>query len=308
MVSVIIPNYNHAQYLDERIQSVLNQTYKDFEVIILDDCSTDNSLEVINKYKNYPHVTQIVVNKPNCGSPFKQWHKGFELAKGDIIWIAESDDYCEPTFLERLTTAMSQREDCVVAFCKILSFEPNGCKRISTPLELQEGIYESKIFISDFMSWHPTIVNASGAIFKRSIAMAIDNRYLNFRGAGDRMFWVEMAEQGSIAYVDIPLNYFRQHNSNSSSRNFNSGTNQREDKIILDYIYQKGFINDEKYNHCRTRYIHRWILPISNQILRFQLLTIWEPKFSKRLRFLYAVSKIRLFLRSILGKKDTDKC
>ena len=52
LVSIIIPNYNHAQYLDERIQSVLKQTYQNFEVIILDDKSTDNSLEVINKYKD----------------------------------------------------------------------------------------------------------------------------------------------------------------------------------------------------------------------------------------------------------------
>ena len=306
MVSVIIPNYNHALYLDERIQSVLNQTYQDFEVIVLDDCSTDNSLEIINKYRNNPHISQIVVNEQNCGSPFKQWHKGFELAKGDIIWIAESDDYCEPTFLEKLTTAMSQRENCVVAFCKTLSFYPNGCKRVATPLDLQEGIYESKKLISDFMSWDPTIANASGAIFKRATAMAIDNRYLNFKGAGDRMFWVEMAEQGTIAYVDTPLNYFRQHDSNSTSNNFKNGTNQREDKIILDYIYQKGYINKEKYNHCRVRYIHIWVLPLSNQLLRFQLLTLWEPNFSKRIRFLYSVSKIRLFLKSILGKKYTD--
>lgn len=82
LVSVIIPNYNHAQFLDERIQTVLNQTYQNFELIILDDKSTDNSLEVINKYKNDPHVSEIVVNEENSGSTFKQWHKGFELAKG----------------------------------------------------------------------------------------------------------------------------------------------------------------------------------------------------------------------------------
>ncbi|MDO5340840.1 MAG: glycosyltransferase family A protein [Bacteroidia bacterium] len=71
LVSVIIPNYNHARYLDQRIQTVLNQTYQNFEVIILDDKSTDNSLEVIAKYKVNPHISQIVINEQNSGSPFK---------------------------------------------------------------------------------------------------------------------------------------------------------------------------------------------------------------------------------------------
>ena len=110
MVTVIIPNFNHARFLDERIRSVLNQTYQDFEVMILDDCSTDNSLEVINRYKNHPKVTQIVVNEQNSGSPFKQWQKGISMAKGELIWIAESDDSCEPTFLETLVKRCQDRE------------------------------------------------------------------------------------------------------------------------------------------------------------------------------------------------------
>ena len=93
LVTVIIPNYNHAKYLRQRIDTVLNQTYTSFEVIILDDCSTDNSKDIILSYKDNPHISNIVLNSENSGSTFKQWNKGFELAKGDYIWIAESDDY-----------------------------------------------------------------------------------------------------------------------------------------------------------------------------------------------------------------------
>ena len=100
LVSVIIPNYCHAQYLDQRIQSVLEQTYQNFEVIILDDKSTDNSLEVIDKYRSHPKVAKVIINEVNSGSPFKQWERGINEASGDIIWIAESDDYCTPDFLE----------------------------------------------------------------------------------------------------------------------------------------------------------------------------------------------------------------
>lgn len=90
LVSVIVPNYNHARYLEQRLDTVFNQTYQKFEVIILDDKSTDNSLEVINRYKDNPHLSQIVVNEQNTGSPFKQWDKatilpGVTIGDGAVI-------------------------------------------------------------------------------------------------------------------------------------------------------------------------------------------------------------------------------
>ena len=98
-VSVIIPNYCHARFLNQRIDSVLNQTYSDYEVIILDDCSTDNSREIIESYRNHPKISHIVYNEKNSGSTFIQWEKGFELARGEYIWIAESDYVARSTFL-----------------------------------------------------------------------------------------------------------------------------------------------------------------------------------------------------------------
>ena len=86
-VSVIIPNYNYEQFIIERIDSILLQTYPIYEIIILDDCSKDNSVEVINKKieqikKDYPNIkVQFIVNEKNSGGcVFKQWKKGFDLA------------------------------------------------------------------------------------------------------------------------------------------------------------------------------------------------------------------------------------
>ena len=81
LVSIIIPNYNHADYLEERITSILNQTYTNYEIIILDDKSTDNSIEIINKFRDNSHINNIIINEKNSGSPFKQWFKGISLAK-----------------------------------------------------------------------------------------------------------------------------------------------------------------------------------------------------------------------------------
>src|SRR5690242_21921320 len=87
-VSVIIPNYNHARYLPRRIESVLRQSYQDFELILMDDASTDDSREVLSLYLSDPRV-RVQFNEVNSGSPFKQWNKGVKLARGKYVWIAE---------------------------------------------------------------------------------------------------------------------------------------------------------------------------------------------------------------------------
>ena len=114
-VSVIVPNYNYARYLKARIDSILNQTFQDFELILLDDCSTDNSAEVLEGYRTHPLVAHLVVNTQNTGSPFAQWFRGIGLAQGEYIWIAESDDLAEPTFLETTRRAPALRHGQVEA-------------------------------------------------------------------------------------------------------------------------------------------------------------------------------------------------
>ena len=94
-VTVVTPNYNHARYLPERIDSILAQTFQDFELLILDNASTDNSREVIESYTSYQNV-RAAFNAENNGSPFKQWNLGLSQAKGEYVWFAESDDYADP--------------------------------------------------------------------------------------------------------------------------------------------------------------------------------------------------------------------
>ena len=113
-VSVILPNYNHAPFLKERIDSILAQTYQDFELILLDDCSTDNSVALLQTYADNPHVSALVCNEANTGNTFLQWDKGIRLARGRYIWIAESDDVAHPQFLEATVSALDARRDAVM--------------------------------------------------------------------------------------------------------------------------------------------------------------------------------------------------
>lgn len=253
-VSVIIPNYNHSRYLDERIQSVLNQTYQNFELIILDDRSTDNSLEVINKYRDNPHVSQIVVNEENSGSTFKQWHKGFELAKGELIWIAESDDKCEKEFLETLLHFFEQEPQCVLAYTRSILFRDSDGELLNQHVSKYAELMPGAFFIAEKMACGNSIQNASSALFKKSVALSIDKQYTEYKGAGDRLFWIEIAEHGYVGIDYHQLNYFRIHENNSTKRYFYEGINQREDYKILSYIYKKNYINKKQFIKAKRAY------------------------------------------------------
>ena len=179
LVSVVIPNYNHGKYLRERIDSVLAQSFQDFEVIILDDKSTDDSLSIINEYKDNPHVAHIIVNEQNTGNPFIQWEHGISLAQGEYIWIAESDDVAEPQLLESLITPLQATPKAVVAFCHSQMIDSEG-----KPMQLtwhphgssgETIIYDSKRFIKKKMLAHDTIYNASMVVFKKSVFSSLSS-------------------------------------------------------------------------------------------------------------------------------------
>lgn len=279
MVSVIIPNYCHAQYLDQRIQSVLNQTYQDFEVIILDDCSPDDgaSHAVIKQYRQNPHVSQVVYNETNSGSTFKQWEKGIGLAKGELIWIAESDDYCEPTFLERVVPILANDGTCSLAFCRTKAFNENGETWRCWPESLKTGIYTGAEFIHDYMSVGNGIVNASAVLFRKQVAVAVPTDYMAYKGAGDRLFWIYLLETGNVGFVDEELNHFRNHTSNTTKSKNKTGSNQREDKKILDYIFKKGYINKKEYETCKKEYVRTMIFEmVEDKELKRDLYEAWE--------------------------------
>ena len=117
-VSIIVPNYNHSRFLEERLESIFSQTFQDFEVILLDDSSTDNSVEVLKRYATHPKVRELLVNDHNSGSPFKQWQQGFALSLGEYIWIAESDDYADKDFLATLVPALKANPQLGLAYCQ----------------------------------------------------------------------------------------------------------------------------------------------------------------------------------------------
>ena len=218
-VSVIIPNYNHAKFLEQRISSVLEQSFQDFEVIIMDDCSTDDSIEIIEKFKNHPKISKLIYNDVNSGSTFKQWEKGLKFAKGSLIWIAESDDYCNKEFLNKLVPKFSPNTNIV--YCQ--SFKTNRDDNVkgswySWTKDLKGGeIFNNNFvingveYIKKFLIFKNTIPNASAVLFRKTAYIEVGGVTEDIKTNNDWLLWLKMLCLGDISYVAEPLNYFRYH-------------------------------------------------------------------------------------------------
>ena len=220
-VSVIIPNFNYEKYLKLRIDSILKQTYPIYEIIFLDDASTDNSVKNAEGYLKGELNVQIIKNEMNSGSAFKQWLKGLQMAKGDYIWIAEADDLCEDTFLEELMSCFEKGKDVVLAYCQSRQIDENGKILSGNYYEYTNDIDSGKWHkdyirdgideISDTLVVKNSIPNVSAVVFKKIDISPIADEIVNFNIAGDWFFYVWLLKHGKIAYVSRSLNSHRRH-------------------------------------------------------------------------------------------------
>lgn len=224
MISIIVPNYNHRKFLPQRLDTIFNQTFQDFEVILLDDCSTDDSWEYLKEYKNHPKVSHCVRNEVNSGSPFKQWKMGVDFAKYDWIWIAESDDFSELDFLERLVTQINDEVSLIFAKSEFVDEkdEPlffNGVRHQMKAYDLGESRIKSKgtDFLEKFLMVRNYVLNASSAVFKKP--SSFPDEMLSMKYGGDWFFWITLAGQGDVIYDPSVSNFYRYHDSTTRSQN-----------------------------------------------------------------------------------------
>ena len=266
-VSVIVPNYNHARYLPKRIESILRQSYQDFELILLDDCSTDESRAVLSRYANDPRV-RIEFNDVNSGSPFKQWNKGVSLARGEYVWIAESDDYADDGLLEALIPALEHDERVAFVYCRSWRVDSNG--NVDGPGDWHLDTLDEQLWKADFVMdgrehcrkyslRSPVIGNASGAIFRKAAYDAVGGADETLRLCGDWKFWAAMALKGPVAYTNARLNYFRYHAETARNATRIDGRDVLEKLLVLRWILdQVGGDDLDVRNACEEAANH-WV-------------------------------------------------
>lgn len=261
-VSVIIPNYNHAPYLRQRIDSVLQQDYQDFEVILLDDCSKDDSRQVLENYRDHPKVSHVVYNEQNTGNTFIQWERGINLAAGQYIWIAESDDVAERNFLSTLIPQLEADDSRIVAYSHSRMIDSSGEPLPQTWHKKGSSgaiiVHDGKTFNQQVMLRHCAIYNASMTVFRKSVFHQIPNDYQLFRYQGDWLFWAYVCQLGQVVEVCRQLNSLRRHGNEVSARAERSGAKWRDTAGILTHFIDIMKLTSWQQRCLRGRWTKRF--------------------------------------------------
>lgn len=256
-VSVVIPNYNYAHYLLERIKSILEQTYRPAEIIFLDDASSDNSVAVAEDLlKDSPVPYRIMVNDQNLGV-YAQWMKGINTARGDYIWIAEADDCCHPTFLARLVDRAVQDSSALI-YSQSKKIDEEGNTIAENNLfhtdDLSRERWQSDYSetglreVVDYLFYRNTIPNISACLLKRECLQDLDPAIRQFRFCGDWYLYSFLLGRGSISYVADSLNYFRKH-QHGVTRSQDSKVEYLDEILkVMEYLVERFPVHRRQIN------------------------------------------------------------
>ncbi len=226
-ISAVVPNYKYEDYIGARLHTVFEQTTPLYEVIVLDDCSPDGSVAEIERTAEAAgRLIDLHINETNSGSPFPQWRKGVELAKGDYIWIGEADDLADPTFVARVIDQM-QQAGSVLGFT-----DSNQIDEHSLPMgdsykpyvnQIEDGAFDRAFdmdgpeFLARFLAVKNVILNVSGVIFHRETLLeafdAVGDELYTYNVAGDWRLYAEICarKDSRVSYIPDALNTHRRH-------------------------------------------------------------------------------------------------
>ncbi|MDN3513004.1 MAG: glycosyltransferase [Candidatus Brocadia sp.] len=237
-VSIITPSYNHVYFLPDRVSSILVQTFDDFEWIIIDDCSTDDSAKILKRLTAHDPRVKLFINEKNMGMAATT-KKAIELSSGKYVYRAESDDTCHPRFLERMVRVLDDNPNVGFVFCSSLHIDRNG--------NLWGGWnQEKKDYIRPGVEIFKSIVfrnNIPGCniVFSRKAHDSVGGFGTGpFNVACDWHFCLRVCLHFDVGYVAESLGYHRTHDANLSSRlgkTFNLDLFFREGYELLQDIF-----------------------------------------------------------------------
>lgn len=217
LVTVVVASYNHVEFLMQRMESLIAQTYQDLEILVIDDCSTDNSIEVLRRYQSHPRIN-LVVREKNGG-----WvavsNQGLEMATGEFVIFANCDDDCDPRMIQRLVDAMNANPTAGIAFCRSLLVDEHD-KLLGDDFIVREPSFRARCAadtlltraeMGRFLLHSCVIPNLSAALIRRKCFASVGNLSSSYRVCCDWDLYFRIVAHYDVAYIAEPLNRFRQH-------------------------------------------------------------------------------------------------
>lgn len=227
-VSVVVPNYNYAHYLRERLESIAEQTLPPYEIIVLDDASGDESLQTLQTLRANLHPEpQVIPCETNSGSVFRQWLKGAERARGEFVWIAEADDLARPELLGRLLHLMQGDPGVVMAYAQSEQIDESGqvmassyrayTDELDTRRWCASYVATGLAEVNAGLAVKNTLPNVSAVVFRRQALLDVMRAHIeeisSYRIAGDWLVYLLLLQKGKVAFEAAPLNQHRRHSN-----------------------------------------------------------------------------------------------
>ncbi|NBI13322.1 glycosyltransferase [[Haemophilus] felis] len=241
LVSVLICAYNVEKYIDECLNAIVNQSYKNLEIIIVNDGSIDSTLSRIKYYANKDNRIKIIDNKTNFGF-IDSLNLGIEHVKGDFLARTDADDVVKLDWIEKIITYLLSHSEVVAmgSYLTVLSEEGNGSKLVNyyengqewkNPLQHNE-IVEAMLFRNP--------IHNNSMIMRTSVLKEFNLKFdRSYKYAEDYKFWLDVSRVGKMANYPETLVYYRFHSNQTSSR-YNQEQNlaaQKIRKIAINYHF-----------------------------------------------------------------------
>ena len=246
LVSVVFTSYNHQEYLKQALDSIVNQTYPNLEVIVVDDNSSDGSQLILNTYQENPRVKLHLLTQ-NTGSYVKASNYGARLAKGDYLLFAQCDDHADPSQIQKLVDAMQSDDRLGVVFSRSTLIDQHGVvfdddfrgRETKFRERCAVDTYLSGKEMRRFLSYSCVIPNLSAALLKKEMYLKVGELSEKYLVAADWAFWLSLAEETDFYYLTECLNNFRQHDTTIRSK-------MKIERQIVE-IYSLFYEHIEKY-------------------------------------------------------------
>lgn len=306
-ISFIIPVYNCEGYLNECLDSIINQNYQYIEIIIINDASTDNSLNICNKYAQKDNRVKLITNKRNLGVSATR-NIGIEKSTGDVIIFIDSDDYIEKDYIQKIITLIGKYD--------LLCYGYNCLyKNTKIPILLNKKINNKDVFENKVMIGNEIAGYLWNKVFKSDIVKSNNIKFNeNIHYCEDLLFVSQYLKYSNSVYYFNDCLYNYRMRKNSASYNF---FNKKNSSILYSYLFLiEKYKNNELienhlkymyliYYYCFKKYglesdmINKNILKEENKIILYNNLN-----FKSKLKFL--IIKHLNFLYKFL-KKHNDK-
>jgi GT2 family glycosyltransferase len=271
-VSLVVASYNHAGFLSRRMDSLVGQTYSDVDILVIDDESPDNSVEVLRGYESHARV-RLLLREENGG-----WvavsNQGIDMTSGEYVLLANCDDDCDPRMVERMVDALQRHPSAGIAFCRSLMVDEQD-RILGDDFTIRETRFRERCAqdtlltgreASRFLLHSCVIPNLSAALFRRECFDQVGKLSAAYRVCCDWDLFFRVAARYDIAYVAEPLNRFRQHRKTIRSTTKEKVVYEEYFRLLLGEIRRLD-LSPGELARFRTHVMYLWTVHLFSRSL-----------------------------------------